>query len=103
MNGVMGMNVHRAGNTDVWLTPHKTDPLTGWIGIFNRSKSDQNITLGKKELGLVAFEKSRNLTVARHRFRLESIWSDETATLEDSHAFAIPAEGVVFLKFHQMD
>jgi alpha-galactosidase len=102
-NGVMGMNVHRAGNTDVWLTPHKTDPLTGWIGIFNRSKSDQSITLGKKELGLVAFEKSRNLTVARQRFRLESIWSEETATLEDTHVFAIPAEGVVFLRFHPMD
>jgi hypothetical protein len=101
-NGVMGVNVYRADNIDVWLTPHKTDPLTGWVGIFNRSKSHQNVTLGKKELGFVAFEKSYNLTVARQRFRLESIWSDETITIEDKHVFAIPAEGVVFLKFHQM-
>jgi len=101
-NGVMGVNVYRAGNIDVWLTPHKTDPLMGWIGIFNRSTSPRNITLGKKDLGLIAFEKSYDLMAVRQPFRLESIWSDETITIEDKHVFAIPAEGVLFLKFHQM-
>jgi len=101
-NGVMGVNVYRAGNIDVWLTPHKTDPLMGWIGIFNRSKSPRNMTLDKKDLGFVVFEKSYDLTAARQRFRLDSIWSDETITIEDKHVFAVPAEGVVFFKFHQM-
>jgi hypothetical protein len=101
-NGVMGVNVYRAGNIDVWLTPHKMDPGTGWIGIFNRTKSDRKVTLTKQDLGFIAFEASYNLTASRQRFRLESIWSDETITIEDKHVFAIPAEGVVFLKFHQM-
>ena len=98
-NGVMGVNVYRAGNIDVWLTPHKTDPRRGWIGIFNRSKSQREVTLAKQELGLVAFEASYNLTPARPPFRLEDIWSGEIVTLEDKHRFSLPAEGVAFFKF----
>ena len=98
-NGVMGVNVYRAGNIDVWLTPHKMDPRMGWIGIFNRSKSYRKVTLTKQDLGFVAFEASYNLTVARQHFRLKDIWSDETLTIEDKHTFTPPAEGVVFLKF----
>ena len=98
-NGVMGVNVYRTGNIDVWLTPHKTDPRMGWIGIFNRSKSHRKVTLTKQDLGFVAFEASYNLTVARQRFQLKDIWSDETFTIEDKHTFTLPAEGVVFLKF----
>ena len=98
-NGVMGVNVYRAGNIDVWLTPHKMDPRMGWIGIFNRSKSYRKVTLTKQDLGFVAFEASYNLTVARQRFQLKDIWSDETIIIEDKHTFTLPAEGVVFLKF----
>jgi len=98
-NGVMGVNVYRAGNIDVWLTPHKMDPRMGWIGIFNRSKSHRKVTLTKQDLGFVAFEASYNLTVARQRFQLKDIWSDKTITIEDKHTFTLPAEGVVFLKF----
>jgi len=98
-NGVMGVNVYRAGNIDIWLTPHKMNPRMGWIGIFNRSKSHRNVTLTKQDLGFVAFEASYNLTVASQRFRLKDIWSDETITIEDKHTFTLPAEGVVFLKF----
>jgi len=98
-NGVMGVNVYRAGNVDVWLTPHKVDLGMGWIGIFNRSKSDREATLTKKDLGFVAFEASYNLSVARQSFRLEDIWSDETITIEDKHTFTLPAEGVAFFKF----
>ncbi|MBN1996608.1 glycoside hydrolase family 27 protein [candidate division KSB1 bacterium] len=60
-NGVMGVNVYRAGNIDVWLTPHKMDPCMGWIGIFNRSKSNRKVTLTKQDLGFVVFEASYNL------------------------------------------
>jgi len=98
-NGVMGVNVYRAGNIDVWLTPHKMDPRMGWIGIFNRSKSYRKVTLTKQDLGFVAFEASYNLTVARQHFRLKDIWSDETITIEDEHTFTLPAEGVAFFKF----
>jgi len=98
-NGVMGVNVYRAGNIDVWLTPHKLDPGTGWIGIFNRTKSDRKVTLTKQDLGFVAFEASYNLTAAPQRFRLKDIWSGETITIEDKHTFTLPAEGTAFFKF----
>ena len=98
-NGVMGVNVYRAGNIDVWLTPHKEDPRKGWIGIFNRSISDRNITLTKRDLGFIAFEKSYNLTVTRQSFRLKDVWSDESITIKDKHTFTLQAEGVRFFKF----
>ncbi|MFC1762559.1 glycoside hydrolase family 27 protein [Planctomycetota bacterium] len=98
-NGVMGINVYRAGNINVWLTPHKRNPGAGWIGIFNRSKTNRKVTLNKQDLGFVAFEASYNLTAARQRFQLKDIWSHETITIEDKHTFTLPAEGVAFLKF----
>jgi hypothetical protein len=101
-NGVMGVNVYRAGNIDVWLTPHRTDPRMGWIGIFNRSKSNRKVTLTKQDLGFVAFEASYNLTAARQGFRLKDIWSDETITIEDKHTFTLSEEGAAFFKFQTL-
>ena len=98
-NGVMGVNVYRAGNIDVWLTPHRTNPRMGWIGVFNRSKSHRKVTLTKPDLGFVAFEASYNLTAARQRFRLKDIWSDEAITIGDKQSFTLPAEGAAFFKF----
>ena len=98
-NGVMGVNVYRAGNVDVWLTPHKTDPAKGWIGIFNRSKTDREVTLTKQELGFVAFEASYNLTAAKQSFLLTDVWTGESFTINDKYTFTLPAEDVVFLKF----
>ena len=98
-NGVMGVNVYRAGNLDVWLTPHRNDPRMGWIGIFNRTISNRKVTLTKQDLGFVAFEESYNLTVAGQDFKLKDIWSGETFTMKDKHTFTLPAEGVAFFKF----
>jgi len=98
-NGVMGVNVYRAGNLDVWLTPHRNDPRMGWIGIFNRTKTDREVTLTKQDLGFVAFEESYNLTVARQDFQLKDIWSGETIIIKDKHTFTLPAEGVAFFRF----
>jgi len=98
-NGVMGVNVYRAGNVDVWLTPHSSDPRTGWIGIFNRTKTDRKVTLTKQDLGFVAFEESYNLMPARQDFQLKDVWSDETITIKDKHTFTLPEEGVAFFSF----
>ena len=98
-NGVMGVNVYRAGNVDVWLTPDKNDPRKGWIGIFNRTKTDRNVKLSKQELGFVAFEESYNLTAVNKSVRLKSIWSGEIINIEDDFRFALPAEGASFFKF----
>ena len=98
-NGVMGVNVYRAGNLDVWLTPHKTNPRMGWIGIFNRTTTDRKVTLTKQDLGFVAFEASYNLMPARQSFLLQDVWSDHTITIKDNYTFTISAEGVVFYEF----
>ncbi len=98
-NGVMGVNIYRAGNIDVWLTPHQADPNLGWIGVFNRSMSNRKVTLTKQELGFIAFEASYNLTVARQNVQLTDIWSGETISIAERHTFDLPAEGVAFLKF----
>jgi hypothetical protein len=98
-NGIMGVNVYRAGNVDVWLTPHKTDPKMGWIGIFNRSTSDRKVSLTKQDLGLVAFEESYNLMPARQSVQLNDVWSGKTITISDKHTFILPGEGAAFFQF----
>ena len=98
-NAVMGVNVYRAGNIDVWLTPHQSDPGMGWIGIFNRSTSDRKVTLSKQDLGFVAFKESYNLTYTDQDIQLEDVWSNESCTIKDTHTFTLPAEGVAFFKF----
>ncbi len=98
-NGVMGVNVYRAGNVDVWLTPHKTDPGMGWIGIFNRTTSDRNVTLTKQDLGFVAFQESYNLVPAIQSVQLKDVWSGKTIAIKDNHTFILPGEGAAFFKF----
>ena len=98
-NGVMGANVYRAGNVDVWLTPDKNDPRKGWIGIFNRCTTNRKITLSKLDLGFVAFEESYNLAALRQSFRLKDVWSGESITIHDKHTFTLAAEGAAFFSF----
>jgi alpha-galactosidase len=98
-NGVMGVNVYRGGYIDVWLTPHKTDPKKGWIGIFNRTMSDRKVTLTKQELGFVAFEASYNLTSVRSPVQLQNVWSEKTILIEDKHTFDLPGEDVAFFRY----
>ena len=100
-NGIMGVNVYRAGKIEIWLTPHKMDPRKGWVGIFNRTTTDREVPLTKHDLGFVAFEKSYNLTAANESFQLNSIWSEETIKIKDKHTFTLPAEGVAFFKFQR--
>ena len=97
-NGVMGANIYTHKNIEVWRALHKTEPHTGWIGIFNRGESDLKVTLSKQDLGfdtMAANDDIRNV----HEIRLKNIWSDETIIIDDVHLFTILAEGVVFVKF----
>ena len=91
--------MYRAGNVDIWLTPHKTDPTKGWIGIFNRSVSDREIKLTRQDLGLIKYEASYNLTSASQSFLLEDVWSDKIITIEDEYTFSLSKEGTAFFKF----
>lgn len=98
-NGVMGTKVYRSAGIDVWLTPNKGNPMAGWVGIFNRSNSSQEVSLTKQDLGLFAFEDSVKLTAVKEAVRLEDIWTGEVLTIEGKRTFSIPAEGVLFYKF----
>jgi alpha-galactosidase len=98
-NGVMGVNVYRAGNLDIWLTPHKTNPSEGWIGIFNRTTTHRNVKLSKQDIGFIKYVNSYDLTTDPATYLLEDVWSDELIFIKDTHTFDLPAEGVAFFKF----
>lgn len=98
-NGVTGVNVYQAGNIDVWLTPNKTDPRMGWIGIFNRTTTNRKTILTKQDLGFVAFEASYNVIPAPQNIELKDVWSDGVIRIENKYTFTLPAEGVAFFKF----
>jgi len=98
-NGVMGVNVYRAGNLDVWLTSDKDKPGKGWIGIFNRTTTDRNVKLSKYDLGFTIIEDSYNVVENPNSFKLKNIWDHSEFVIDNYHKFYVPANGVVFLKF----
>jgi alpha-galactosidase len=71
----------------------------GWVGVYNRTTTDRNITLTKPDLGFIAFEESYNLVALRQSFRLKDVWSGEIITITDKHTFRIAAEGAAFFSF----
>jgi hypothetical protein len=101
-NGVMGINVYRAGNLDVWLTPDKEDPGKGWIGIFNRTTTGRNVKFSKDDLGFTEFEDSYNVVENTNAFKLKDIWDDSEFIIDSEHQFFVPANGVVFLEFTEI-
>jgi hypothetical protein len=46
---------------------------------------------------------SYNLKAARQSFQLQDVWTGETMTIDDTHTFALPEEGVAFMKFSRLD
>lgn len=92
-NGVMGFNVYKKENIEIWITPHKNEPGKGWLGIFNRSKNKVNVHLSSKELALAENKK----------YQLFDIWKNKNFELnQERKVFSIPAAGVIFLKFEQV-
>lgn len=101
-NGVMGVNVYRAGNLDVWLTPDKDEHGKGWVGIFNRTTTNRKVELSKYDLGFTNYEDSYNVVENSNAFKLKDIWDGKEFIIDGSHQFSIPANGVVFLKFTEV-
>lgn len=101
-NGVMGVNVYRAGNLDVWLTSNKDNPGKGWIGIFNRTTTDRNVKLSKYDLGFTEIVDSYNVVENKNAFKLKDIWGDSEFVIDGYHEFFIPANGVVFIEFTEI-
>lgn len=101
-NGVMGVNVYRAGNLEVWLTSDKDEPGKGWIGIFNRTTTDRNVKLSKYDLGFTEIVDSYNVVENKNAFKMKDIWGDSEFIIDGYHQFLVPANGVVFLEFTEI-
>lgn len=84
-NGLMGSLKYDNLGIEVWNTPEKESD-DGWIGIFNRTETQQSVSLGKAELGLD--------TGSSYQFK--DVWNDQPVTELD---FTINANGVVFLVY----
>ncbi|MBD0777574.1 glycoside hydrolase family 27 protein [Maribacter sp. ANRC-HE7] len=101
-NGVMGVNVYRAGNLEVWLTSDKDEPGKGWIGIFNRTTTDRNVKLSKYDLGFTEIVDSYNVVENKNAFKMKDIWGDSEFIIDGYHQFLVPANGVVFIEFTEI-
>jgi alpha-galactosidase len=90
-NGVMGTNVYRRDNVEVWLASERSRPGNGWLGIFNRNENDKWVPLGRGDLGLDPDA----------HYRARDIWKDRDIEL-DGKQIALAADGVLFLRFEQV-
>jgi alpha-galactosidase len=86
-NGVMGKNIYERDGVEVWVTPQKGKPESGWLGIFNRNQSAKQVAFSKAELGV-------------KQDQLRDIWNKREYKLSaGKQVFEIPADGVAFLRF----
>lgn len=84
-NGIMGNLIYDKDTIEIWKTPKKNSQ-DGWIGVFNRSKSSQSISLSKSDLGLEV----------EQEYIIYNIWDDKEV---DNLFFSINPNGAVFLKY----
>ncbi len=102
-NGVMGVNIYSNESVDVWFTSNKNIPGNGWLGIFNRSNLDKKVKLSKYDLGFRKYVSGYHLVENKEAFRLKDIWDNKEFTMDGDHQFSIQANGVVFLKFTEIE
>jgi hypothetical protein len=88
-NGVTGRLASRGGSVDVWRTPRKDDPASGWLGVFNRGLSPVEVSLRRLDLGL---DGSR-------AYRFHDVWADAPLAKGLDEPLAIEADGVAFLRY----
>ncbi|MDX1700296.1 MAG: hypothetical protein R3250_06740, partial [Melioribacteraceae bacterium] len=84
-NGVMGSLKYEEAGIEVWNTP-KENANAGWIGIFNRTDSENSVYLELFELGLEN-EKS---------YKFNDVWGKKLVTSFD---FTLNPNGVIFLAY----
>jgi alpha-galactosidase len=98
-NGVMGANVYKKDNVEVWITLDRKTPDQGWIGIFNRGANVKAVSLSKKDLGLLEYKRSYDLVECNHPFSVRDIWNGKSFTIDKEYRSSVPGNGVVFLRF----
>ena len=85
-NGIMGSLIYEKEGVEKWKTP-KRDSNGGWIGIFNRTKSNKSLIIKKDDLKLDHQEE----------YVIYDIWANKEV---DNLYFKINTNGVVFLKYY---
>lgn len=85
-NGVMGYLVTEENGFEIWNTEEKNSN-NGWVGIFNRNDSPEEIKFTADKLGLNA----------DHEYRLYDIWNEKEINNEGE--YEVGAEGVVFVRY----
>lgn len=88
-NGVTGKLVNRKEKIDIWRTPKKSDSTFGWIGVFNRSEAETELSLSSLDLGL---DKSKT-------YKFNNIWENKPVQEGLNSKFKIGPDGVIFMKY----
>lgn len=89
-NGVMGKIIHDQGGIIIAKTPLKKGGNDGWIGLFNRTDQPLKTRFSHELLQLPS-----NLSI-----HFTNIWESAPWSLDEEHA--IPARGVIFLKYQTL-
>ncbi|WP_167613711.1 glycoside hydrolase family 27 protein [Maribellus sediminis] len=101
-NGVMGLNTFSTDTLDIFLSFDNESPTKGWFGVFNRKKFDVKVTLTKKDIGLIEYDKNYGAIENHNDFKLKDIWEGKEYKMGGAHEFTIPANGVVFMQFSEI-
>lgn len=88
-NGVMGRLVYDQDKIETWLVEQKGKANCGWLGIFNRSDADKEVSLTESVVGLGG------------SYALKDIWQGQAYTYPNVPVTkqTIPAHGVWFLRY----
>jgi len=97
-NGVAGSKVYEEGDVEVWMTPQQEPPGKGWMGLFNRSDTAQEVSLSKRDVkldGPYSLRPDDETEVA-----IRDVWQDRSLP-SDRSALSLRLEGndVAFLRF----
>lgn len=89
-NGVVGGLMTREGALDIWKTPVKDDPRSGWIGVFNRSEQSARLSVCPAQCG---FDNAMALS-------LTDCWTGEIIEpAGETWEFDLEADDVAFLLY----
>lgn len=88
-NGVMGRKIHEEGPLQIWKTPEKDAPGSGWLGLFNRSDSAIHAEISLETIGL-------------QDSVFTNVWTGERPQFNQGISTEIGADGVCFLKYKPM-
>jgi hypothetical protein len=89
----IGNLIDSSDNIETWKSLSGKDPVTFWIGIFNRNNTPKSQLINNFQLGL-----SKPMS----NYSIFNIWNDSLISPKDTFNITIAANGVVFLKLSEV-